>query len=183
MLIVNRNWWRLVLSIAALTSCAVAAQAPFPSKPIRLIVPTAGGTVDLIARVIAPPLSEALGQPVVVDTKAGASGNIAAAMVANTPADGYTILAGYNPIAISASLSPKLSYNSSDFVPISLAVTSPQILVVHSNVPAKDLRQFIALTKDKTGELNYASISPGSAYHLTMYLFKTRTQIQLNHIP
>lgn len=183
MLIVTRKCLRLVLAIAALTSFAAAAQAPFPSKPVRLIVPTAGGTVDLIARVVAAPLSEALGQPVVVDTKPGASGNIAAAMVANTPADGYTILAGYNPIAISAILYQNLPYNISDFVPISLAVTSPQVLVVHTDVPAKDLRQFIALTKDRAGELNYASISPGSASHLTMELFKARAKIQLTHVP
>lgn len=180
----NRNCLRFVFAIAALTSCAVSAQGPFPSKPIRMIVPTAGGTVDLIARVVAPGLSEALGQPVVVETKAGASGNIAAAMVANTPADGYTILTSYNPVAISSFLFQKMSYNISDLVPISLAVTSPQILVVHNDVPANDVAEFIALAKAKNGALNYASISPGSASHLTMELFKTRAgQIQMNHVP
>lgn len=179
----NRNCLRFVFAIAALTSCAVSAQGPFPSKPIRMIVPTAGGTVDLIARIVATGLSEAWGQPVIVDTKAGASGNIAAAYVAKAAPDGHTILTGFNPLAISSFGSKNLPYTLKDFSPITLAVSSEQVLVVNPAVPASTLAEFIAHAKASKGGLNYGSISAGSASHLTMELFKTRAGVDLKHIP
>ncbi len=179
----RREWLRALMIVAVVASSAALAQEPFPSKPIRLVVPTVGGTVDLIARYVAPKLSEAWGQPVVVDTKAGASGNIAAALVAKAPADGYTILAGYNPLAISAALHEVLQYDLAALTPVTLAVSAPQILVVHPGVPAANIREFIALAKARNGAMSYASISPGSASHLTMELFNTRAGIQLVHVP
>ncbi len=177
------KWLASILAIAVLIPCAVNAQDAFPTKPITVIVPTMGGTVDLIARLVAPGLSKAWGKPVVVETKAGASGNIAAGLVAKAPADGYTILAAYNPLAISSFLFPKLTYNLSELAPITLAVTAPQILAVNTDLPASNVAQFIALAKSKGGSINYASISPGSASHLTMELFRTRAHIPLNHVP
>lgn len=180
---VHRGFLSLFTALLMAAPLAALGQAAFPSKPIRLVVPTAGGTVDLIARYVAPKLSEAWGQPVIVDTKAGASGNIAASMVAKAPADGYTILAGYNPLAISSFLTEKLTYDLAELTPITLAVSSPQVLVVHADVPASNLREFVSLAKSKNGELNYGSISAGSASHLTMELFKTRAGVELKHIP
>ncbi len=184
------TWHCLVrlLSVAAIlcASCAgalAADEAAFPSKPIHMVVPTSGGTVDLIARYVAPKLSEAWKQPVVVETKAGASGNIAAAAVAKAPGDGYTILAGYNPLVISSFLVKNLPYDLSELTPITLAVSSPQVLAVRADLPVANLQEFVALAKSRQGGLNYASISAGSASHLTMELFKTRAGIELKHIP
>ncbi|OVZ56301.1 hypothetical protein CDO44_21035 [Pigmentiphaga sp. NML080357] len=177
------RWGALAGLLAALPIAAVAADTAFPSKPIRMVVPTAGGTVDLIARYVAPKLSEAWGQPVVVDTKAGASGSIAAAMVAQSPPDGYTVLVSYNPLVINAFLRKDLKYRFADFEPITRAVSSEQVLVVNPDVPADDLADFIALAKREQGALNYASISPGSASHLTMEFFKTRAGVDIKHIP
>ena len=179
----KRSWLCFMFAIGALMSGAAGAQEGFPSKPVYLIVPTVGGTVDLIARLVGPKLSETWGQPVVIDTKAGASGNIGAAMVARAPADGYTILTSYNPLVNSTFLSNNLSFKISDFAPITLAVSQPQILVVNSSVSASNIREFIALAKAKNGALNYASIAPGSASHMTMELFRTRAGIEINHVP
>lgn len=160
-----------------------AADAPFPSKAIHIVVPATGGTVDLIARLIAPKLQQAWGQPVVVDTKAGASGNIAAAHVAKARPDGHTVLIGFNPLAISSFLSKNLTYDLKDLQPITLAVASEQLLVVNATVPASTLAEFVALAKASKGRLNYGSIAAGSASHLTMELFKTRAEVDLKHIP
>ena len=180
---VRRGCLSLFAALLMAAPLAALSQAAFPSKPIRLVVPAAGGTVDLIARYVAPKLNEAWGQPVIVDTKAGASGNIAASMVAKSPADGYTILVGYNPLAISSFLTKNLTYDLADLTPITLAVSSQQVLVVHADLPASKLREFISLAKNRNGALNYASVSAGSASHLTMESFKTRAGIELKHIP
>ena len=181
----KRNWLSFMLVIGgALMPGAVGAHEPFPSMPIHLIVPTVGGTVDLIARIVGTRLSEAWGQPVVIEQKAGASGNIAAEMVARKAADGYTILISYNPLVNSRFLSKELSYNKiSDLAPITLATLTPQILVVNSSVPVSNIHEFIAMAKAKPNTLNYASIAPDSASHMTMELFKTRAAIKINHVP
>lgn len=166
-------------------STAGGAQGAFPSSPIKLIVPTAGGTNDLLARLLAPKLSAALGQPVIVETKAGAGGNIAAEFVARADPDGYTILIGYNgPIANNVSLFKKLPFDPvKDFIPITLAVTAPQLLVINPSVPAVNIREFIALAKSRPGQLNYASISLGSGSHLTMEWLKSAADVNLLHVP
>lgn len=169
--------------LAAPCLAAHAADAPFPSKPIRMVVPTSGGTVDLIARYVAPKLSAAWKQPVVVDTKPGASGSIGATFVAQAAPDGYTILVSYNPLVNNSFLRKNLHYRFKDFQQITLAVSSEQVLVVNRDVPASNLSQFIKLAKEKKGALNYASISPGSASNLTMELFKARAGVDITHIP
>jgi tripartite-type tricarboxylate transporter receptor subunit TctC len=173
----------LMAMVAALPSIGHAAGDVFPSKPIRLIVPTAGGTVDLIARYVAPPLSIAWKQPVVVDSRPGASGAIGAGIVAQAQPDGYTILASYNPLVNNAFLRKDVRDRFSDLQPITLAVASEQVLVVNPALPVANLAGFINLAKQKQGALNYASIAPGSASHLTMELFKARAGIDLEHIP
>jgi tripartite-type tricarboxylate transporter receptor subunit TctC len=169
--------------LAGAAPLARAADPVFPSGPIRFVVPASGGTVDMIARVVAPKLQQALGQPVVVETKAGASGNIAAAFVAKAPPDGHTVLIGFNPLAISAVMSQGLAYELKDLAPITLAASSEQLLVVNAAVPVNTLAEFVALSKKPGSRLNYASIAPGSASHLTMELFKVRSGADVTHIP
>lgn len=155
-----------------------------PTKPVRIIVPIVGSTNDILARLVAAELQKVLGQPVIVENKGGGGGTIGANDVAKSAPDGHTLLTGFNgPIAINATLFPKLPYDPlKDFAPITLAVTAPQLLAVHPSVPAKTLSEFVALARVKP--LNYASVSTGSASHLTMEMLKSAAQLpQLNHVP
>lgn len=179
----RRRYLSLCAALLMAVPFSASGETNFPSKPIRIIVPTTGGTVDLIARYLAPKLQDAWGQPVVVDAKPGASGNIAASLVAKSPADGYTILTGFNPLAISSFLSRNLTYDLKELAPITLAVSSEQVLVVNADLPVSNLQEFIKLAKERKGSMNYGSISAGSASHLTMESFKTRAGIDLKHIP
>src|SRR5207249_5774082 len=176
-------------SLVAATALALAgasAAQDWPARPIHLIVPyAAGGPVDLSARLIAPPLQQALDQPVVVENKPGAGGNIGADFVAKSPPDGHTLLIGYNgPIAINVSLFGNLPYDpQKDLMPITLAVTSPQFLAVHPSVPVKNVAEFVAYAKANPGKLSYASVATGSASHLTMEMLKSAAKIDVTHIP
>ena len=156
-----------------------------PSKPVRIIVPIVGGTNDVIARLVAPELQKVFGQPVVVENKGGAGGNIGADMVAKSPPDGYTLLVGYNgPVAINAVLFKSLPYDPvKDLAPITLAVTAPQFLAVHPSLPVKDVAEFVAYARANPGKLSYASVAIGSASHLTMEMLKSQAQIDVVHIP
>ena len=176
---------RLFLATVFLLAASVTvAQSWSPSRAVRLVVPAAGGTVDLVARAVTPGLQEILGQPVLADTKAGASGNIAATLVANSPGDGHTLLIGFNPLVISSFLSQNLQYDfQKDLRAVSLGVTSEQVLVVNADVPASTLAEFVALAKKSGGSMNFGSIGAGSASHLTMELFKSRAGIDIKHIP
>jgi tripartite-type tricarboxylate transporter receptor subunit TctC len=171
----------LCASFAATT----LAQEWAPTKPVRIIVPIVGGTNDVVARLVAPELQKALGQPVVVENKGGAGGNIGADFVAKSAPDGTTLLVGYNgPIAINASLFRNLPYDPvKDLAPITLAVMAPQFLAVHPSVPARNFAEFIAYAKANPGKLSYASVSIGSASHLTMEMLKSAAQIDLVHVP
>lgn len=178
-------------ALAALASTpAVAAQAPakgdaYPTKPIRLIVPlTAGGPTDIAARIVAVPLSEALGQQVIVDNRPGAGGNIGADLAAKSPPDGYTLFMGTSgPLAINASLYPSLPYNPlKDFAPIIQTASAPFVVIVNPAVPAHNMKELIALAKAKPGQLNYGSV-PGSASHLSTELFKLMAGVNVVHIP
>lgn len=162
-----------------------SAQDWAPSKPVRIIVPVVGGTNDLVARLIAPKLQEVLGQPVLVENKAGGGGNIGADMVAKATPDGHMLLIGYNgPIAVNVSLFANLPYDPlKDLAPITLAVTAPQFLTVHPSVPANTAAELVALAKAQPGKLSYASIAVGSASHLTMEMLKTAAGIDIVHIP
>ncbi len=174
------------LALAGSSLCAPAmAQEWSPSKTVRIIVPIVGGTNDVIARLVAPELQKVFGQPVVVENKGGAGGNIGADMVAKSPPDGYTLLVGYNgPVAINAVLFKSLPYDPvKDFAPITLAVTAPQFLAVHPSLPVKDVAEFVAYAKANPGKLSYASVAIGSASHLTMEMLKSEAHIDIVHVP
>ncbi len=177
----------LVLVLALGLGSVASAQLPewAPTKPVRIIVPIVGSTNDVLARLVAPKLQESLGQPVVVENKGGAGGNIGADYVAKSPPDGHTLLVGYNgPLAINVTLFDKMPFDPvRDLVPITLAVTSPQYLVVNPGVPVKNVAELVALARAQPGKLSYASVSVGSASHLTMEMLKLEAGIDLTHIP
>ncbi len=192
-LIFSRFSKRLTLRFATLllivSECTAFAQTlpPVwtPSKPIRIIVPITGSTNDVLARLIAPKLQEALGQTVIVDNKPGAGGNIGADFVAKSPPDGYTLLVGYNgPLAINQTLFDKMPYDPvKDLAPITLAVTASQYLTVNANSGFTSLKDFISKAKANPGKYSYASIAVGSASHLTMEMFKADAGLDITHIP
>jgi len=178
---------RLILAAAALAFAAsVAAQSDFPSRTITMLVGFApGGATDTAARIIAKKLSENIGQSVVVENKAGAGGNIAHQAVAVAPPDGYTILLGsVGPLSVAPHLIKSLPYDPfKDLAPLTMAVTFPNVLVVHAGVPAKTLAEYVALAKQKPGGLDYASTGVGSASHLAGELFNQRAGVNIVHIP
>ena len=177
---------RIVLTGIALAFAGTALAQGYPNKPIRLIVPfTAGGNVDITARQIAPGMSELLGRPVLVENRVGASGIIAAELVAKSPPDGYTLMMGSNStVSIVPSLYPKLPYHPlRDFAPVGLVATTPFVLVVHPSVAARTISELIALAKSAPGKLTMASAGPGSANHLVGELFQSLTGTKFTHIP
>jgi tripartite-type tricarboxylate transporter receptor subunit TctC len=171
----------LLLLIAAAT---VQAQT-FPSRPIRLVVPFApGGGTDIIGRQFAARLGDALGQPVAVDNRAGAGGNVGAEIAAKAPADGHTIMITTNSIAVNVSLYPKLNYNLfTDFQQVAFLASAPLTLVTHPLVPAKSVKDVIALSQKRSGGLNFGSNGTGTTSHLSGELFKLSGKAVLTHIP
>lgn len=173
------------LTLAFTTALAVTAQAQewAPTKVVRIIVPVVGSTNDVLARMVQPELQKALGQPVIVENKGGAGGTIGTMDAVKSAPDGHTLLVGFNgPLAINVSLFKSLPYDPlKDLTPITLAVSAPQYLVVHPSVPATNLQEFIALAKKE--KMAYASISVGSASHLTMEMLKSAAGIDITHIP
>jgi tripartite-type tricarboxylate transporter receptor subunit TctC len=162
------------------------AQAPFPSKPIRIVVPfPAGGTTDILARAVAQKLTDTLGQTVVVDNRPGAAGNIGAELVAKSPPDGYTLLMGtVGTHAINASLYAKMPYDHvKDFAPVILVAGVPNVLVVHPSVPANNVQELIAYIKANPGKVNFASSGSGTSIHLAGELFKTMAGLSMTHVP
>jgi tripartite-type tricarboxylate transporter receptor subunit TctC len=176
---------RTVLAFAIATGMVAPAWAAdwAPTKAVRIVVPIVGSTNDALARLVAPELQKVLGQAVIVENKGGAGGTIGANEVAKSPPDGHTLLVGFNgPIAINPTLFPKMPYDAvKDLSPITLAVTSPQFLAVHPSVPAKDVKEFVALAKK--GGMSYASVSTGSASHLTMEMLKSAASVDITHVP
>jgi tripartite-type tricarboxylate transporter receptor subunit TctC len=182
---VNR---RTVLALAASSLAPIAfaqAQEWAPSRPVRIIVPIVGSTNDVVARLVAPKLQEALGQPVIVENKPGAGGNIGADMVAKAAPDGHTLLVGYNgPLAINPTLFEKMPYDPvKDLQPLTLAVRAPQYLVVNPASGITSLQDLVAKAKAQPNRFSYASIAVGSASHLTMEMFKSAAGINLVHVP
>jgi tripartite-type tricarboxylate transporter receptor subunit TctC len=162
------------------------AFAQYPSKPIRIVVPyAAGGTSDILARQIGPKLSEAWGQPIIVENKPGANGNVGADFVAKSAPDGYTLLlTDLGGLVISASVYPKLPFDpSKDFSPIAMVSYSPHVLAVHPSVPANDVQQLIQLAKTNPGKLNFAISGIGGAPQLAGIEFAQRTGVQWTYIP
>ncbi len=170
---------------AAAFALPAAAEDWMPSKPVRMVVPVQGGTIDLIARLVGPHLHEALGQPIVVEPRPGASGNLGTDIVAKAAPDGHTILVAFTaPITVNTTLMSYLPYDPlKDLAPITLAVSTPQILVVGSGVKAKTVREFVADAKAHPGAMSYASIAIGGASHLTMEMLKTAAGIDIVHVP
>jgi tripartite-type tricarboxylate transporter receptor subunit TctC len=172
---------------AACVAIAGAAVAQtFPSKPIRLVVPfPPGGAVDFYARVVQQPLTDALGQTIVIENKAGASGMVGAELVAKSPPDGYTLLIGnIASLAINVGIYAKMPYDPlKDFTPIVRTVDVNYVLVVHPSVPAKNVNELVAYAKANPGKLSYGSAGSGSLPHLATELFKARTGIDLQHVP
>jgi tripartite-type tricarboxylate transporter receptor subunit TctC len=170
---------------AALTAAPPVSAQTFPSKPVRLVAPfTAGGPVDITARILAQKLSDAWGQQVVVDNRTGASGMIGAEMVAKSPPDGYTLLVNSSIHVIVPSLFAKMGYDPlRDFAPVTVVSSSPLLLVVTPSLPVKNIKEFVALAKARPGELSFASSGSGSSTHLTAELFKTVTGTNMVHVP
>jgi tripartite-type tricarboxylate transporter receptor subunit TctC len=166
---------------------AAAAQASdFPNKAIRLVVPfPPGGATDAAARLVAVKMSEHWGQPVLVDNRAGAGGNVGSDLVAKSPADGYTLVMGVTGShAINTSLYSKMPYDPvTDFAAISQVAVVPNVLVVHPSVPAKNLAELVALAKKEPGKLNYASLGNGTAAHLGMEMLKSDASVDITHVP
>ncbi|KQW38328.1 tripartite tricarboxylate transporter substrate binding protein [Rhizobacter sp. Root404] len=181
---------RQVLQTSLAGAAAVLAPSAFaqawPSRPIRLIVPfPPGSSPDVIARVVAEPLAQALGQPVVIDNKPGAGGEIGTALAARAEPDGYTFLFTIQgPLVTAPMLKKSLSYDPvKDLAPVTLVATSPNVLVVDPKLGASTLADFVRIAKEKKGQLNYGSVGVGSASHLAMELFKVRAGIDLVHVP
>ena len=176
-----------ILAAALLAVFAGAAGAQtYPNKPIRIVVPyAAGGTSDILARQIGPKLTDAWGQPVVVENKPGANGNVGADFVAKSAPDGYTLLlTDLGGLVISASVYPKLPFNpSKDFTPVIMVSYSPHVLAVHPEVKVKDVKELVAMAKAYPGKLNFAMSGIGGAPHLAGIEFAQRTGIDWAYIP
>jgi tripartite-type tricarboxylate transporter receptor subunit TctC len=177
---------RTLLVLAASLSLSAAHAQPYPTKPIRLIVPYApGGTSDILARQIGPKLTEAWGQPVIVENKPGANGNVGADFVAKSAPDGYTLLlTDLGGLVISASVYPKLPFNpSKDFSPVTMVSYSPHVLAVHPSVKANNVKELIAFAKANPGKLNFAISGIGGAPQLAGIDFAQRTGVNWTYIP
>lgn len=175
-----------LFAICASSFVAAADNPSFPSKPLRFVVPfPAGGPLDLAARVIAQEMTRNWKQPVIIDNRPGAGGNIGADAVAKAPADGYTIVMGaVSTHAINVSLYSRLPYDPvTDFAPVTLVTTVPNVLVVHPSLPAASVREFIALARSRPAHLHFASGSTGSAGHLAGELFNTMAGTRMTHVP
>jgi tripartite-type tricarboxylate transporter receptor subunit TctC len=177
---------KIASSLAALLFFCAAQAQTYPSKPIRLIVPyAAGGTSDILARQIGPRLAEAWSQPVVVENKPGANGNVGADFVAKSLPDGYTLLlTDLGGLVISASVYAKLAFDpSKDFSPVAMVSYSPHVLAVHPSIPAKNVKALIELAKAQSGKLNFAISGIGGAPQLAGIEFAQRTGVQWTYIP
>ena len=184
----SRRRWALALASAGLwaATAGLAGAAGYPDKPLRLVVPfPAGGAADMMARGMAQRLGTELGQQVVIENRGGAGGTTAAELVARAPADGYTLFfATMGTHAINPSLYAKLRYDPvKDFAPVALTHTTPRVLVVGAAVPARNVKELIALAKQKPGVLSYGSAGNGSSSHLSGALFDALAGVQMMHVP
>jgi len=173
-------------ALTLFTGTLGAQPAAYPTKPIRFVVPyPAGGPLDAVARLLGQKVAESTGQPVIVENKAGAGGNIGADAVAKAPPDGYTILMGAVAThAINPTLYSSIPYDPvRDFIPVTQVASTPNVLVVNPSVPANNVREFIAYAKAHPGKLNFGSGSTGSAGHLAGELFGAMAGVQMTHVP
>jgi tripartite-type tricarboxylate transporter receptor subunit TctC len=171
--------------------CAAASAVPwaqtkeFPIRPVRVVVPVPpGGSLDVMARILSPKWGEIMGQNVIIDYRPGANTIVGSEHVARAPADGYTLLISTLPFVVNPSLYPKMPFDAErDFAPVSLLGSSPFVLVVHPSVPAKSVKELIALAKAHPGKLNYSSAGNGSNLHVAAELFKNLTATNIVHVP
>ena len=173
-------------SVALLMWLAIlpASAQPFPAKPVRIIAPfPPGGSVDVFARILAPKLSESLGQQIIIDNRSGASGNIGTELAARATPDGYTLLANTLPFVTNIFLYSRMPYDAiKDFTPLSVLAASPAVLAVHPSVPVRTVRELIQLAKTKTGTLNYASSGAGTNHHIAGELLNYLAKIEITAI-
>ena len=182
----RRDLLKALAAATAASSWPALAQAPWPSRPIRYIVPFApGGTTDILARVVGEKLAVALGQPVVIENKPGQGGSASTAELARAAPDGYTIGGGtISSHAINATLYDKLPYDpATSFAPITLYATQPNVLLVHPSVPAASVREFVALLKANPDKYAFGSAGNGTSQHISGELFKTLAGVKMQHIP
>lgn len=186
------RWMRTLLgaAVASLVAATPLAHAQgsaqnYPDRPIKLIVPVPpGGSTDALARIIAVKLGEVLGQPVVAENKPGAAGNVAFAFAAKQPADGYNLLIVASGFVVNPAMYATPGYDPvKDFVPITYIASAPSLLVANPSVPAKDLKELVALIKANPGKFNYATPGAGTAQHLAGELFKLNAGLDITHIP
>lgn len=173
-------------ALVTIVLCSAALAQPYPSKPLRLVVPfPPGGPADSVARVLAQKLTDVFGQQVVVDNRAGATGTIGAGIVAKAPPDGYTLLLGTsNELAMSSGLFDKLPYDPvRDFTPLSNVINFPNILVVNPHLPARNVAEMVALARAKPGQLSFATSGIGSTNHLTGVVFQNLQKVRVNYVP
>ena len=165
-------------------ACGVAAAQPYPAKPVRMIVPSSpGGGTDIVARIVTPELSKRLGQQFVVENRAGAGTMIGIEVASKAAPDGYTLLMGLSTLAINSALYKKVPYDPvRDFAPITVAVSSGSIIVVHPSVPVKSIKELIAFARTRPGQMNYASAGTGTYPHMTMELFLSMAKLKMVHI-
>jgi tripartite-type tricarboxylate transporter receptor subunit TctC len=175
----------LALLVGATASIAPAQTAEWPTRPITLLVPfSAGGTVDIVARLLGPKISEELGQNIIIDNRTGAGGTIATGMLANAKPDGYTLMAHHMGLAFNAALYENLPFDTvRDVLPVAYIGATPNVLVTTNSFSAKSLKEFIKLAKSKPGEVSYGSGGVGSAGHLPMAVLEARAGIKLIHVP
>lgn len=175
-----------VLCGAAVPAMSAIAAEAFPTRPIRLIVPfTPGGTTDILARLVAQKAGEVLGQPMVVENRPGAGGNIGAEAAARSAADGYTLVMGTLGTQVTNQfIYPRMPYDSAkDFAPVTLVANSPNVLLVNSTLPANSIGELIALAKREPGKINYASTSTGGSPHLSGELLSMMAGVRMQHVP
>lgn len=181
----NKSLTRLLAACFIFAAPYYAGAQGYPARPIRMVVPfPPGGSIDVLARPLAQKMSELMGQQVVVDYRSGASGNIGTEITVRAPADGYTIMITTIPLVVNPSLYAKLPFDvAKDLAPVSLLAASPFVMVVHPSVPAKSVRDLIALAKARPGKLNYASAGNGTNLHVAAELFKNLTKTNIVHVP
>jgi len=182
----SRRTGQVLLAAAGfwLVAGEAAAQA-YPSRPVRLVIPfSAGGAADVPGRIVAQRLSDTLGQQVIIENRPGAGSTIGAEAAAKAPPDGYTLFMISNTHFVSAALHKKLNYDAlNDYTPVTQITSAPNILVVHPSLPAKNIKELVALAKARPGQIDYASSGNGSTQHLTGALFCSMAGIRMTHIP
>lgn len=176
----------LVAALCVVYAVGAHAQTrDYPMRPVRIVIPTSpGGILDVVTRLMAPKMSELMGQSLVVDNRPGASTNIGSEIVARAPGDGYVLLANSQPLVVNPSLFSKMAFNvEKDLAPVTLLTAAPYVLVVHPSVPARSIKELLALARARPGALNYASGGNGTNFHIAMELFKNLSGAKLTHVP